>query len=986
VLTFIESKEYNNMKRHFTVLISMLLFFSFGLVEAQPYLNENATWQQNLTDIRWSNIVLGDLDNDNNLDLVLFGCLSDGANDCENGMIAKIYINNGTSLIENLTWQQNLTAVSWGSVALGDIDNDGDLDLAASGCGLSKYPPCDNIVGSKIYTNNGTSLIENLTWQQNLTAVSWGSVALGDIDNDGDLDLGLSGIGSVDYISKIYINNGTSLVENQAWQQNLTPVGRSSIAFIDIDNDRDLDMDLNGFDDSVENAKVYINNGTSLVENQAWQQNIEGWGFPEISYGDFDNDGITDCVRSGAMAGDHLYIYRNNGSTIVVNQTGIGDGGDYLVGFFDGSLAWGDIDNDGDLDLVGMGSDGEGGRSRIYDNNNNIFVEYTTAQYDFKEGFRQGSLAWGDIDNDGDLDLVVSGLDFTSTNLYSRIYTNNITTPNTIPDPPTDSFVNTYTNNQLFLSWGNGSDTETNISGLYYNLRVGTSSAGNHIVSGVYGGSSNPTGGYFGNMMQRKSITLNVGLEPNETIYWAVQTIDTGLAKSSWSVEQNYTVPWDSDTPVISLNSPLQSYNTSNISLTFNATVHDDVNLVNVSLWANWGGGWELNGTNSSGVNDTDYVFIRNLSSFGLGDGEYSLRIQACDNSSNCINSSLRTFRIDTVYPVVALVSPASGSTWTSSSTVTFTYNVSDAAVRNCSLIINDATVSSDASVTVNASQTFSRTLSNGNYQWYVNCTDYVNFTNSSATRTLTVSYTAPTNNGNNGGSGGGPVSSGSSLSQTVIISPIMALSEGIARFTKPALSVIEIAIVPNRSLSNVRLSVEKLSEKPDNVSLPEGQVYVYMEIGADNLLDNDIENASITFRVNRSWVEDNKINKTSVRLLRHFEDAWQELVTSLVNETADYVYEAVTPGFSYFSVVGNILQTDTEICNNNGICEAGLGEDSTGCPEDCASKGGQSGDAGGTGGGDGQLPGSVFDHLWLYALVVIVVVFVFIMYYRRKG
>ena len=59
---------------------------------------------------------------------------------------------------------------------------------------------------------------------------------------------------------------------------------------------------------------------------------------------------------------------------------------------------------------------------------------------------------------------------------------------------------------------------------MYYNLKVGTKPGLNDIVSGKYGGSSNPTQGYIGNMQQRKQIAINV--TTNQTYFWQVQTID----------------------------------------------------------------------------------------------------------------------------------------------------------------------------------------------------------------------------------------------------------------------------------------------------------------------------------------------------------------------------------------------------------------------------------------------------------------------------
>ncbi len=53
--------------------------------------------------------------------------------DTNSGAIAKVYINNGSTLIENSTWQQNLLSTQLSTISLGDYDNDEDLDLTLIG-------------------------------------------------------------------------------------------------------------------------------------------------------------------------------------------------------------------------------------------------------------------------------------------------------------------------------------------------------------------------------------------------------------------------------------------------------------------------------------------------------------------------------------------------------------------------------------------------------------------------------------------------------------------------------------------------------------------------------------------------------------------------------------------------------------------------------------------------------------------------------------
>ena len=496
------------------------------IITILPRLVENQTWQENLTGVDSSSIAWGDVDNDGDLDLALTGL------DSDSNYFAKIYINNGTSLIENSTWQKDLTGVYVSSIAWGDVNNDGNLDLALFG-----YNDSNRI--AKIYINNGTSLIENPTWQENLTAVDYSSITLGDVDNDGDLDLALTGFDpDSSYLAKIYINTGTSLIENSAWQENLTGVTMSSIAWGDIDGDGDLDLALTGFDEMFLFSKIYINTGTSLVESPTWQENLAVVYQSSIAWGDVDGDGDLDLVLTGNNNPNKTAkIYINNGTSLIENQTWQED----LTGVAMGSIAWGDVDNDGDLDLALTGEAFDGDdyyySAKIYINNGTSLIEDYAWQGNLTEVYIS-SIAWGDVDSDGDLDLALTG--YNGSNKIAKIYINEIITPNTVPTPPTRGFSSSYSGGKLNLSWGNGNDAETPLDGLYYNLRVGTSSGGNDIVTGKYGGSGTPPAQYFGNMMQRRNISLAVSSQTSQTYYWSVQTIDTSLNASSWSAEQSY--------------------------------------------------------------------------------------------------------------------------------------------------------------------------------------------------------------------------------------------------------------------------------------------------------------------------------------------------------------------------------------------------------------------------------------------------------------
>ena len=95
-------------------------------------------------------------------------------------------------------------------------------------------------------------------------------------------------------------------------------------------------------------------------------------------------------------------MYRNNGDNSFTEQTSI-----TLTGVAYSSVAWGDYDNDGDLDILLTGDNGSSRISKIYRNNgNNTFTEQTSIAL---TGVDSSSVAWGDYDNDGDLDILLTG-------------------------------------------------------------------------------------------------------------------------------------------------------------------------------------------------------------------------------------------------------------------------------------------------------------------------------------------------------------------------------------------------------------------------------------------------------------------------------------------------------------------------------------------------------------------------------------------------
>lgn len=123
--------------------------------------------------------------------------------------------------------------------------------------------------------------------------------------------------------------------------------------------------------------------------NQLFAVNDSFFGAGQLGVGSFNDSGYFDDVQIVGDACSEPFT----------------DIGAPLPGITDGSVAWGDYDNDGDLDILLAGSTGSDRIAKIYRNDDGNFVDINAAL----PGVLRSSVAWGDYDNDGDLDILLTG-------------------------------------------------------------------------------------------------------------------------------------------------------------------------------------------------------------------------------------------------------------------------------------------------------------------------------------------------------------------------------------------------------------------------------------------------------------------------------------------------------------------------------------------------------------------------------------------------
>ena len=391
---------------------------------------------------------LVDVDGDGWLDvLVLSGSrLTDPPPDATN----RLYRNNRDGTFTDITARSGLSSGGWASsVAVADYDSDGDEDLFITSWGQNA-----------LYRNDGTGRFRNVTREAGLldTATRWGAGATFiDYDRDGDLDLFVSNYlvfdraraaapGTSDAcrwkgvpvncgprglppgVSSLYRNNGDGTfvdVSEASGIRKATDVYGMTAVAADLDGDGWQDLYVAG--DSTasllfHNKRNGIFAEEGLVRGAALSDNgLEQAGMG-VAIGDYDRDGDLDLFKTH-FADDTNVLYRNDGAGQFADVT-VPAGLGVETRFVGWGAAMADLDHDGPPDIFYVTGNvyPEVGRAlpaypfrtpRVVFRNlgNGRFEELLDGAGPAIAALHASrGAAFGDIDNDGDIDAVIVNL------------------------------------------------------------------------------------------------------------------------------------------------------------------------------------------------------------------------------------------------------------------------------------------------------------------------------------------------------------------------------------------------------------------------------------------------------------------------------------------------------------------------------------------------------------------------------------------------
>jgi uncharacterized repeat protein (TIGR01451 family) len=275
-----------------------------------------------------------------------------------------------------------------------DINNDGWEDLF-----VTQY---SKGAANLLYKNNGNKTFTKISggdlgnYKQGAVTSAWA-----DVDNDGDLDAVLTN--NYGFQNSLYINNNGSFTRNTTSTEFLKEPGYfHGATFADYDRDGKLDVFLCNYMPTKFHVLFKGNGDGTFTKIKEGEIATEAHFSVGATWADYDNDGWPDLfIPNGRGDKNSLFHNKGNGTFAKITEGAIvNDIGNSVAS------AWGDYDNDGDLDLFVANASKLG--NWLYRNEGNgSFTKITTSGITNDFGDSHGC-SWVDVDNDGDLDLYVT--------------------------------------------------------------------------------------------------------------------------------------------------------------------------------------------------------------------------------------------------------------------------------------------------------------------------------------------------------------------------------------------------------------------------------------------------------------------------------------------------------------------------------------------------------------------------------------------------
>lgn len=383
--------------------------------------NFNEVTPSSIINLSNSESAMADVDNDGHLDIIIAGYSYENSIQADTVIV---YRNDGAGNFNGITGN-SFDGIRFPAFDLADVDGDGNIDLMIAGTH-------NGTKTTKLYLNDGNGVFTEVT-NTVFDPVERGTVNFADVDNDGDMDVLLTGrTNGYNDISKLYINDGNGNFTEQPGTP-FTGLRNGVVEFADINGNGNLDLIANG--------EIYFNDGNAnfTVQNP---NSITFFSVGDIAFEDVDNDGDLDVLITGAQPNQsqpiYTKLYLNDGNGVFTEQT--------ATSFTDlrySSVGFVDYNGNNSPDLFIAGLDANGDRQAQFFENDGT-GNFTLAANQPTEVFSNGAITFGDVDGDQHDDLLVTGIT-TATGImgpYDTRYTRLFIQCNLELDQPTLNTIN----------------------------------------------------------------------------------------------------------------------------------------------------------------------------------------------------------------------------------------------------------------------------------------------------------------------------------------------------------------------------------------------------------------------------------------------------------------------------------------------------------------------------------------------------------------
>lgn len=346
---------------------------------------------------------LGDVDGDGDLDAFMANGHTDDL-----GKENTVWLNNGSGRFTDSGQRLGHYTHDSRAVALSDLDGDGDLDaFVGNNNGYSTVWLND---GKGNFASNGQKLFIKKIISGRPASLGFysHSVALGDLDGDGDLDAYVADCGRIHHESAngvirepynmVWLNDGAGTFSDSG--QHLGPFESHAVALGDVDGDGDLDAFVaNGHAVYLgEPNKVWLNDGGGRFADSGQRLGHPVFNSDDsraVALGDLDGDGDLDAFVGNNGANE---VWLNDGAgSFAYSGQALGDANTQVA-------ILEDLDGDGDLDAFVRNST----TAKIWSNDGSGRLSDSGQDLTYSD---RHVVTRGDVDGDGDLDVFAGSFD-----------------------------------------------------------------------------------------------------------------------------------------------------------------------------------------------------------------------------------------------------------------------------------------------------------------------------------------------------------------------------------------------------------------------------------------------------------------------------------------------------------------------------------------------------------------------------------------------